>query len=154
MEKSDMRRTKLNFGKIDWTNLLEMAAVGILLAGGFPVRSVGQQQRQKAFSSPESAINALITAAQNNDEEAVLDVLGPDGKQTASSGDETEDANTRANFVQCYQEMHRLVKESDGTIVLYIGAKNWPRPIPLVKQGSSWYFDTKFLHPPSMTSIE
>src|SRR6266404_5294658 len=142
MEKSDMRRTRLNFGKLDWTNLLEMAAVGILLAGGFPVRSIGQQQGQKTFSSPENAINALVTAAQNNDEEAMLDVLGPDGKQIVSSGDETEDANSRADFVQRYHEMHRLVKEPDGTVILYIGAKNWPTPIPLVNKGSSWYFDT------------
>jgi hypothetical protein len=75
-----------------------MAAVGILLAGGFPVRSVGQQQGQKTFSSPENASKALVTAAQNNDEEAMLDVLGPDGKQIVSSGDETEDAQGRAKF--------------------------------------------------------
>src|SRR5258706_10464760 len=84
MERSHMGRTKLSFGKLDWTNLLEMAAVGILLAGGFPVRSVGRQQGQKTFSSPDEASNALVTAAQNNDEEAMLDVLGPDGKQIRS----------------------------------------------------------------------
>jgi hypothetical protein len=39
--------------------------------------------------------------------------------------------------------MHRLVKEPDGTITLYIGAKNWPTPIPLVTKGNSWYFDTE-----------
>jgi hypothetical protein len=38
--------------------------------------------------------------------------------------------------------MHRLVKEPDGTTTLYIGAKNWPTPIPLVQKGNSWYFDT------------
>ena len=138
-----MQRTKLSFDKVDWTNLLEMAAVGILLAGGFPVRSVGQQQGQKTFSSPENASNALATAAQSNDEEAMLDILGPDGKQIVSSGDETEDAHSRANFVQKYQEMHRLVKEPDGTTVLYIGAKNWPTPIPLMSKDNSWYFDTE-----------
>jgi hypothetical protein len=143
MEKSHMRRTKLNFDKFDWTNLLEMAAVGILLAGGFPVRSVGQQQGQKTFSSPENASNALATAAQSNDKEAMLDILGPDGKQIVSSGDETEDAHSRANFVQKYQEMHRLVKEPDGTTILYIGAKNWPTPIPLMNKDNSWYFDTE-----------
>jgi hypothetical protein len=143
MEKSHMQRTKLNFDKFDWTNLLEMAAVGILLAGGFPVRSVGQQQGQKTFSSPENASNALATAAQSNDEKAMLDILGPDGKQIVSSGDEIEDAHSRANFVQKYQEMHRLVKEPDGTTILYIGAKNWPTPIPLMSKDNSWYFDTE-----------
>src|SRR3984957_13576817 len=143
MEKSDMRRTKLNFEKFDWTNLLEAAAVGMLLAGGIPVRSLGQQQGQKTFPSPESASHALVTAVQSNDEEAMLDILGPDGKQIVSSGDETEDANSRTNFVKRYQEMHRLVKEPDGTTVLYIGAHNWPAPIPLMNKGKLVYFDTE-----------
>jgi len=85
----------------------------------------------------------LVTAAQNNDEKAMLEILGPAEKQIVSSGDETEDAESRANFVQKYQEMHRLVKEPDGTVVLYIGAANWPTPIPLVNKGNSWYFDTE-----------
>jgi hypothetical protein len=72
----------------------------------------------------------------------MLEILGPDGKQIVSSGDEAEDAESRANFVQRYQEMHRLAKEPDGTTVLYIGAKNWPTPIPLVNKGKLWYFDT------------
>jgi hypothetical protein len=104
---------------------------------------MAQQPGQKTFSSPEDASNALVTAAQNNDEKAMLDILGPDGKQIVSSGDEAEDAESRANFVQKYQQMHRLVKEPDGTTVLYIGAENWPTPIPLVNNGSSWYFDTE-----------
>src|SRR5260370_12612109 len=98
MERSHMERTKLNLGKFDWTNLLEMAAVGILLAGGFPVRSVGQQQRQKTFSSPENPSNALVTAAPRNDEESMLDILGTDGKQTVSSGDENQHAHSRPHF--------------------------------------------------------
>jgi len=138
-----MPRTKLNFDKFHWANLPKLAAVAILLAACFPARSVAQQPGQKTFASPEQASNALVTAAQNNDTKAMLDILGPVGKQIVSSGDETEDAHSRANFVQRYQEMHRWVKEPDGTVVLYIGAKNWPTPIPLVNKGSAWYFDTE-----------
>jgi len=115
----------------------------MLLTVCVPTRSTAQQPGQKMFSSAEEATNALITAAQVNDEKMMLDILGPDGKQIVSSGDETEDANSRANFVKRYQEMHRLVKEPDGTTVLYIGAHNWPAPIPLVHKGNSWYFDTE-----------
>ena len=104
---------------------------------------MAQQPGQKTFSSAEEASNALVTAAQNNDEKAMLEILGPEGKQIVSSGDEAEDAENRANFVQRYQEMHRLVKEPDGTTILYIGAHNWPTPIPLVSKGNSWYFDTE-----------
>jgi hypothetical protein len=137
-----MRRTKLNFEKFHGANLPRLAVVAILLTGCLPTRSIAQQQGQKTFSSPEDASNAFVTAAQTNDEKAMLDILGPDGKQIVYSGDETEDANSRANFVQRYQEMHRLVKEPDGTVILYIGARNWPTPIPLVNKGNSWYFDT------------
>ena len=39
--------------------------------------------------------------------------------------------------------MHRLVMEPDGTTTLYIGAENWPTPIPLMHKGDAWYFDTE-----------
>jgi hypothetical protein len=138
-----MWRTKLNLDKFHRANLPALATVAILLTGCFPLLSVAQQKGQKTFSSPEDASNALVMAMQNNDEKAMLDVFGPDGKQIVSSGDETEDARSRANFVKRYQEMHRLMKEPDGTTTLYIGARNWPTPIPLVNKGDSWYFDTE-----------
>jgi hypothetical protein len=142
MERRHMRRTKLNIDKSHWANLPGLAALATLLVGYFPLCSVAQQPGQKTFSSPEEASNALVTAAERNDEKGMLDLLGPHGKQIISSGDEAEDANSRANFVEKYREMHRLVQEPDGTTTLYIGAKNWPTPIPLVHKASSWYFDT------------
>jgi Protein of unknown function (DUF2950) len=137
-----MRRPKLNFDKFNWANLPQLAALAILMTGCFPTRSIAQEKGQKTFSSPQDASNALVTAAQNNDEKAMLEILGPDEKQIVSSGDEAEDAEHRANFAQKYQEMHRLVKEPDGTTTLYIGAENWPTPIPLVNKDNLWYFDT------------
>ncbi|MHB8214874.1 MAG: DUF2950 domain-containing protein [Candidatus Sulfotelmatobacter sp.] len=138
-----MRRAKLNGITFHWANLLEVASMVVLLMGCFASHSVAQQPGQKIFSSAEDASHALVTAAQGNDEKAMLEILGAEGKQIVSSGDEAEDAENRANFVAKYQEMHRLVKEPDGTTVLYIGAKNWPTPIPLMKKGNAWYFDTE-----------
>jgi hypothetical protein len=137
-----MQGTKLNVLKFHRANLPKLAAVTILLAGCFSGPSMAQQAGQKTFTSPEDASHALVTAAQGNDEKAMLDILGRDGKQIVSSGDDAEDAESRANFVRRYQEMHRLVKEPDGTTVLYIGAENWPTPIPLVNKSNAWYFDT------------
>ena len=129
-----MRQT--NFG------ISRVAAAAILLAACLPSGSMAQQPGQKTFSSPQDASTALAAAAQSNDEKAMLEILGPDGKQIVSSGDETEDAQSRADFVRRYQEMHRLVKEPDG-FTLYVGAENWPLPIPLVERDRSWYFDTE-----------
>src|SRR5208283_5640196 len=143
MERSHMRRTKLNFDKFHCANLPKLAVVALLLTVCFPTRSLAQQPGQKTFPSAAAASNALVTATQSNDEKAMLDILGPEGKEIVSSGDDAEDAQSRANFVEKYGEMHRLVKEPDGTTVLYIGARNWPTPIPLMERGGSWYFDTE-----------
>lgn len=136
-----MRKSKPNFHKSYWTTLPLFAAVAILWAACVPTYSAAQQNGQKTFSSPESASNALVTAARNNDEKALLEIFGPDGKRIVSSGDEAQDSENRAKFVKKYEQMHRLVKEPDGTI-LYIGAENWPTPIPIVRKGHSWYFET------------
>ena len=141
-----MRQIKLRSDKFRGADLPKPAVVAIVfavfMAACFSTRSMAQQRGQKVFSSAEQASSALVAAARNNDEKAMLEILGGEGKQIVSSGDETEDANSRANFVQRYQEMHRLVKEPDGTTILYIGAHNWPAPIPLAHKGNAWYFDT------------
>jgi len=113
----------------------------ILVAACLPWGSLAQSQGQKAFSSPQDASSALAAAAASGDEKALLEILGPDGRKVISSGDETEDARSRADFVRRYGEMHRLVKEPEG-VTLYVGAGNWPLPIPLANTGRSWYFDT------------
>src|SRR5580658_7971530 len=105
-------------------------------------RSLGPGAGQQTFSSAAEASTALVSALQNNDQQALSEILGSDAKDIISSGDETEDANDRAQFVEKYQQMHRLVTEPDGTTTLYVGAENWPTPIPLAHLGNSWYFDT------------
>src|SRR5580704_8776531 len=137
-----MLRTKLRFNRLHGSDLPKLAVAALLLTGCLFVRSTAQQSGQKTFSSSEEASNALFVATQNNDEKAMLEILGPDETQIVSSGDDTEDSNNRAIFVKKYEEMHRLVREPDGTVTLYIGAENWPTPIPLVNKGTVWYFDT------------
>jgi hypothetical protein len=138
-----MPRIKLIFDKLYCATFSRLAALAVLLTGCFLTPCQAQQPGQKTFPSPEGASSALVAAAQINDEKAMLDILGPDGKQIVSSGDDAEDAQNRANFVEKYGEMHRLVKEPDGTTVLYIGARNWPTPIPLMNSGGAWYFDSE-----------
>jgi Protein of unknown function (DUF2950) len=103
---------------------------------------VAQQPGQQTFASAQDAAHALVVAMQAQDKRAPLRILGPAGKDVLSSGDPEEDADARANFVVKYQNMHRFVKEPDGTVTLVIGAENWPFPIPLVNNNGSWFYDT------------
>src|SRR5207248_10205510 len=91
--------------------------------------------------SPRAAAKALFEATQKQDEQALEAILGA-GKEMTSSSDEMEDKLEREQFSRKYQEMHRLVREPDGSTVLYIGAENWPFPIPLVSKNSEWHFDS------------
>ena len=138
-----MRRAMGVFRGYKWDMFVIAATVALLVLGVNGVPSMGQQKGQKTFSSPEQASKALYAAVRSNDETALLEIFGPQGKDLISSGDATEDAQNRANFVERYNEMNRLVREPDGTVTLYIGPHNWPCPVPLVNKGGTWYFDTE-----------
>jgi hypothetical protein len=132
--------------KVAWvfaSSILLLLLVSLfLLLVGFAGSSFAQESQPKTFSSPGEAGNALFEAAQNGNEQGVEAILGA-GKEVTSSSDEVEDKLEREQFTKKYQEMHRLVREGDGTTVLYIGAENWPFPIPLVSKDGRWYFDSK-----------
>lgn len=97
---------------------------------------------QKSFPTAEDACQSFAAAAESGDTAKMAEILGPEAAEVMSSGDPIEDGRDRIRFVAKYREMHRLAKEPDGSMLLYVGAENWPLPIPLVNRGSGWYFDT------------
>jgi hypothetical protein len=121
-----------------------MVAVAVLqlLVVGYARAGFAQGSEPKTFSSPAEACQALNQAIKNGDEQGVDAILGT-GKEATSSSDETEDKLEHERFSQKYEEMHRLVQEADGSTILYIGAENWPFPIPLVSKNGAWYFDSE-----------
>lgn len=137
-----MRRTTGNGDKFSWTHFSWMTVTIVFLLACMPAPLAAQEKGQKTFSSAEEAAKALATAAGADDEKALLEILGPGGKKIISSGDAVEDAENHANFAKRYQQMHRLLREPDGTTTLYIGAENWPAPIPLESKGGAWFFDS------------
>ena len=96
---------------------------------------------QTTFPSPEAASRALYSAVQQHDEQALTQILGV-GTELASSDDKAQDTLDRERFIQKYQEMHRFVQESGGVAALYVGAENWPFPIPLESRNGVWRFDS------------
>jgi hypothetical protein len=115
------------------------AFVSFVLAAAAPA-SGARQPNQKTYPSAEEAAQALFSAVEAGDEQEVSQILGG-GKDLFSSDDETQDDLDRRRFLEKYQEMHRLVREPGGTI-LYIGAENWPFPIPLVSKNKAWSYQT------------
>jgi Protein of unknown function (DUF2950) len=97
---------------------------------------------QQDFKTPDEAASALASAAKADDRKAIVTVLGPDGQDIVSSGDEVADAATRQKFVAAYDAKHQIAMEGDNKALLVIGQEDFPLPIPLVRKDGLWRFDT------------
>ncbi len=104
--------------------------------------SAADSSGQQVFTSPNDAVVALVAAARSDDLKALQSILGSDAQEILSSGDEVADNKARDEFVARYDQMHRLAFDLQDRVNLYIGADNWPLPIPIVKQNDGWVFDT------------
>jgi Protein of unknown function (DUF2950) len=98
---------------------------------------------QKTFASPEAAGAALFEAAKAGDQNALMIVFGQDVKEILFSGDAVQDKNLRERFLTKYKEMNRWSKNKAGAEILYVGADNFPFPIPLEQNAAGqWSFNT------------
>jgi Protein of unknown function (DUF2950) len=104
--------------------------------------AVSVANAQQSFKTPNEAADALASAVKTDSLKAILTVLGPDGVDIASSGDAVADAGIRKRFVAAYDVKHRLTMDGDGKAILVIGEEDFPFPIPLVRRGVLWQFDT------------
>lgn len=101
------------------------------------------EEKQRSFASQEEAGVAFYEAAKSGDQQQLLAIFGPDNREVLFTGDATKDKDTLQDFVAAYNQMHRWRKITSGAEVLYVGADNFPFPIPLGQNGSGqWYFDT------------
>jgi len=135
-----LRESVSGFSRQQYCPALRTVVLAIAVFGTVAL-AIAQQKGQKTFSSAEEAGHSLFTALQRGDSQGFLEILGPAGREIISSGDTVEDRRGRERFIQKYQEMHRFVQEPDGAL-LYIGAENWPFPIPLANREGAWFYDT------------
>ena len=99
---------------------------------------------QRAFDTADQAVQALVQAAEGYDVGALIDVLGPDSKDLIASEDPVEDKNRVLKFVVLAREKTTVSMDSTRRRAeVIVGRDDWPLPIPIVKRGDKWYFDTK-----------
>ena len=91
----------------------------------------------KRFTSPEEAVRSLVAALRAGDKNALIGVLGSEGRTLVSSGDDVSDRHTRTRFLEAYDAANQLVK-TDTEATLRVGPDDWPFPIPVVKTADRW----------------
>jgi hypothetical protein len=117
---------------------LAAAAAALLVCAMASVASA-----QQTFKTPDEAASALVAAAKSGDRSKLLTVLGQGGADIASSGDAVADKDVRDQFIAAYDEKHEIEKDGENRAMMIIGKDDFPFPIPIVRNGEAWRFDTE-----------
>jgi Protein of unknown function (DUF2950) len=97
------------------------------------------------FDSPERAADALVAAAAKYDVNALEQLFGPQFRNVVLSGESAQDRQRAAEFVAKAEEKKQVSIIDPKTrtrALLLVGNDDWPFPIPIVKRGTRWSFDT------------
>jgi len=131
------------------THLIRMICVVLMITWSlFLDSAIGKEAiaPQKTFSTAEEAAKALGAAYKGGVNTAVAGILGDKGLRLVSSGDPVIDRYEREWFLSLFREGHEVVFESEDRAVLQIGKSETPYPVPLVKTGRRWRFDSSEGH--------
>jgi hypothetical protein len=100
---------------------------------------------QKTFATPTAAVKALVAAAQKGAREEVVAIIGEGIREALSTGNPAQDQVERAVLLKLAAEAAVAKPDEDtpGRYIMYLGTDEWPFPVPLIKAGAAWKFDTK-----------
>lgn len=96
----------------------------------------------KTFATPEEAVSALECAAKACDGDAIRDLFGP-AAEDLQNPDRVQATNELQTFTAALGQAKRIVRDSDVSCTLEVGADSWPFPIPLAQKEGKWFFDTE-----------
>ena len=148
-----MKFTSINALSVKaFSTLFGIAACSILLTAPpaapqtkATAKTMATQPEQETFATPQQAADAMVLAVRNDDVGALLKIFGPDGKDFVDTKDDVQDKNSRAAFAALVQQkMHvDLDPRNPNRAIVSVGDEDWPSPVPIVKQGGMWHFDSK-----------
>jgi len=100
---------------------------------------------QKTFATAELAADSLISAADKFDQTALIDIFGPGGDDIVFSGEPSQDRKHAADFAAKAKERKNVTFDprTGNRAFLLVGNDDWPFPVPIVKTGANWFFDSK-----------
>jgi Protein of unknown function (DUF2950) len=143
--KTSMKSLRLNqefgIGTYAMTVVLScLLGLGICSFGGAATAAA-----QRTFSTPQAAAAALIDAAEKFDVPALEQILGPGSKDIIHSGEPARDQERAKQFAQKAREKMQVSTDptSKSRAFISVGSDDWPFPVPIVKSGTNWSFDSK-----------
>lgn len=100
------------------------------------------QTPQRTFASTAEARQSLLDAVKARDHAVLRMIFGPVAAEL-EPGDPVEQAEEFEHFARHVEEGVELEQAGEAKAILLIGARKWPFPVPLVRHGDRWLFDTE-----------
>jgi hypothetical protein len=99
----------------------------------------------KGFDTPEQAADALLSAADPYNKEGLAQIFGHNLDDIVLVSEPAQEQQRAADFsAQAHEKKSVAVDPKNGNrAFLLVGNEEWPFPVPLVKSGGKWYFDSK-----------
>jgi hypothetical protein len=104
--------------------------------------TAAQTTSQRTFPTAREAAETLIDTVKRGNLDEVLAIFGPDGQDLVASSDPATGRRNREVFNVAVSERWYLADDTATRKTLVIGNEDWPFPVPIVKSGSRWKFDT------------
>jgi len=101
-----------------------------------------QAAQPRTFSSPDDAAKTLVETVRKGDVDAVVAIFGQDGRELLATADPATARMNRDVFAAAAAEQWHLVDDGADKRTLVIGGEDWPFPVPIVREGNAWHFDT------------
>ncbi len=127
------------------TALFTAVLVGLSVVLQFSVTPHATAQnaaKAKSFATAEEAANALISAAEQFDEAALTEILGPNSYDIVHTGEPARDREVAQGFAAKAREKTEVSRVNSQRAILSVGEDEFPFPVPIVKTGSTWSFDS------------
>jgi hypothetical protein len=118
--------------------LMAMLALGVLFAPACKNSSA-----QVKFATPQEAAVALHQALKAETPEKLQAIFGREYIEAAGSGDPVSDQHDREVVALAMEQSWRWAPHGANGTELIIGDEQWPFPVPLVKTGNEWQFDSE-----------
>ena len=130
---------RLNSPKI---GLIVIACLVLLAACDQQPDSQDEHEGQVVFDTPGAAIDEMLELIEHRDDARLEAVFGPGSPELFHSGDEEADREDVLRIKQMIEIDVAFDEYDDDTLVAMFGESGWPWPIPLVREGDGWRFDT------------
>jgi hypothetical protein len=88
-------------------------------------------------------MKTLVDAAKAKNRAAFGEIFGAGALQQLLSGDPVQDDREMDQFAAAVEKSAKLERVNETKFTLTIGERNWPFPIPIVKEENRWRFDTR-----------